>query len=112
MLQYPKHEHLTLGGVEGWGHNTNILRDPPKAIFTRRIDKVGQNTDITELVDSSTDRASDSIQVYARGVNPMVSVSYSNHGNAGMSGNPTATSGRTQAFLPYPSRGLLYEFQS
>ena len=104
MLQYPKHEHLTLGGVENWGHNTNILRDPPKAIFTRRIDKVGQNTDITELVDSSSDRAADSIQVYARGVNPMVSVSYSNYGNnGGMAGNPTATSGRTQASLPYPA---------
>lgn len=104
MIQYPKHEHLTLGGVENWGHNTNILRDPPKAIFTRRIDKVGQNTDITELVDSSSDRAADSIQVYARGVNPMVSVSYSNYGNnGGMSGNPTSTSGRTQAFLPYPA---------
>lgn len=102
MLQYPKHEHLTLGSVEGWGHNTNILRDPPKSIFTRRIDKVGQNTDITDLIDSSSDRAADSIQVYARGVNPMVSVSYSGN-NAGMSGNPTDSSGRTQAFLPYPS---------
>jgi hypothetical protein len=102
MIQYPKHEHMTLGSVENWGSNTNILRDPPKSIFTRRIDKVGQNTDITELIDSSDDRAAEGINVYARGVNPMVSVSYNNQSNnAGISGNPTATSGKTQAFLPY-----------
>jgi hypothetical protein len=93
---------MTLGSVENWGSNTNILRDPPKSIFTRRIDKVGQNTDITELIDSSDDRAAEGINVYARGVNPMVSVSYNNQSNnAGISGNPTANSGRTQAFLPY-----------
>jgi len=103
MLQYPKNEHITLGSVENWGTNMNILRDPPKSIFTRRVDKVGQNMDITELVDSSADRATEGIQVYARGVNPMVSVSYSNQSNnAGTSGNPTSTSGKTQAFLPYP----------
>jgi len=102
MIQYPKHEHMTLGSVENWGSNMNILRDPPKSIFTRRIDKVGQNTDITELIDASDDRAAEGINVYARGVNPMVSVSYNNQSNnAGISGNPTATSGRTQAFLPY-----------
>jgi len=93
---------MTLGSVENWGSNMNILRDPPKSIFTRRIDKVGQNTDITELIDASDDRAAEGINVYARGVNPMVSVSYNNQSNnAGISGNPTATSGRTQAFLPY-----------
>jgi len=103
MLQYPKNEHITLGSVENWGSNMNILRDPPRSLFTRRVDKVGQNMDITELVDSSADRATEGIQVYARGVNPMVSVSYSNQSNnAGTSGNPTSTSGKTQAFLPYP----------
>jgi len=103
MLQYPKNEHITLGSVENWSSNMNILRDPPRSLFTRRVDKVGQNMDITELVDSSADRATEGIQVYARGVNPMVSVSYSNQSNnAGTSGNPTATSGKTQAFLPYP----------
>ena len=101
-IQYPKNQHITLPSVEQWGTNANILRDPPKAIFTRRIDKVGQNTDITELVDASGDRACEGISLYARGVNPMVSVSYNNNSNnAGISGNPTATSGRTQAFLPY-----------
>jgi hypothetical protein len=101
-IQYPKHEHITLGSVEGWGTNNNILRDPPKSIHTRRIDKVGQTSDITDTIDSSNDRASEAINLYARGVNPMVSVSYSNYGaNGGRVGELTRTSGRTQAFLPY-----------
>jgi len=102
MLQFPKTTHVTLPSVEQWGTNANILRDPPKSLFTRRIDKVGQNMDITSLVDSSGDRAAEGILVYSRGINPMVSVSYSNQSNnAGISGNPTATSGQTQAYLPY-----------
>jgi hypothetical protein len=101
-IQYPKNTHITLPSVEQWGTNANILRDPPKSIHTRRIDKVGQNTDITELVDGSGDRACEGINYYARGVNPMVSVSYSNNSNnAGISGNPTSTSNQTQAYLPY-----------
>jgi hypothetical protein len=101
-IQYPKHQHITLPSIEQWGTNANILRDPPKAIFTRRIDKVGQNTDITDLIDASGDRACEGINYYARGVNPMVSVSYSNNSaNAGLSGTLTSTSGATQASLPH-----------
>ena len=102
-IQYPKTEHVTLPSVEQWGTNANILRDPPRSITTRRIDKVLQNTDITDLIDESGDRINDGINVYARGVNPMVSISYDNNSNnAGISGNPTSTSNRTQARLPYP----------
>jgi len=102
-IQYPKTEHVTLPSVEQWGTNMNILRDPPRSITTRRIDKVLENTDITDLIDDSGDRINDGINVYARGVNPMVSVSYDNNSNnAGISGNPTSTSNRTQARLPYP----------
>lgn len=102
-IQYPKTEHVTLPSVEDWGSNTNILRDPPKSITTRRIDKVGQNTDITQLLDDSGDRINEGISVYSRGINPMVSVSYSNDSNnAGMSGNITSTSSKTQARPPYP----------
>lgn len=100
-IQYPKTEHVTLPSVEQWGNNTNILRDPPKSITTRRIDKVFENIDITDLVDDSGDRICDGINVYARGVNPMVSVSYDNNSNnAGIS---SALSNRTQARLPYPA---------
>lgn len=100
-IQYPKTEHVTLPSVEQWGTNTNILRDPPKSITTRRIDKVFENTDITQLVDDSGDRICDGINVYARGVNPMVTVSYDNNSNnAGISSTLT---NRTQARLPYPA---------
>jgi len=102
-IQYPKTEHVTLPSVEEWGTNTNILRDPPKSITTRRIDKVGQNTDITQLLDDSGDRINEGINVYSRGINPMVSVSYSNvSNNAGISGNITSISNQTQARAPYP----------
>lgn len=103
-IQYPKSTHVTLPSVEQWAQNTNILRDPPKSITTRRIDKVGQNTDINNLVDDSGDRICEGINVYSRGVNPMVSVSYDNSsGNAGLSGNPTAYSNRPAARPPYPA---------
>lgn len=103
-IQYPKSTHVTLPSVEQWGTNTNILRDPPRSITTRRIDKVGQNVDISSLVDDSGDRICEGINVYARGVNPMVSVSYDNvSNNAGMSGNATSYSNRPAARAPYPA---------
>lgn len=73
----------TLPSVENWGANFNILRDPPKSIHTRRIDKVGETTSgITQMIDDSGDRACEYITQYARGVNPFVSVSYSNSNGA------------------------------
>ena len=100
-IQYPKLEHVTLPSVESWGGSLNILRDPPKSIFTKRIDRVGQTSNITETIDGSTDRA-EGISVYARGVNPMVSVSYDNNSNRGGSmNNGIVAHGGTQASLPY-----------
>ena len=96
---------VTLPSLESWGTNMNILRDPPKSITTRRVDKVGQNNDITTMIDDSGNRASEAILQYARGVNPFVSVSYSNEGNNGgqrsngLAG--TMNSGGRAAFLPY-----------
>lgn len=100
---------VTLPSVETWGTNMNILRDPPKSIMTRRIDKVGETSNITELIDESGDRASDAILIYPRGVNPMVSVEYQNRGNnggqmscpgTGIGGSAFNTSNQ-QAKLPY-----------
>jgi len=102
----------TLLSVESWGTNMNILRDPSKSIHTRRKDKVGDTSSITEMIDESGDRAAEAILVYPRGVNPMVGVSYSNYGNNGGSGQAgsltglsqsftTLTTGNTQSFLPY-----------
>jgi len=83
----------------------NILRDPPRSITTRRVDKVGQTSSITEMVDDSGNRVCEGINVYARGVNPSVSVSYGNAGNnGGQRGSSVfggVISGGLQAKLPY-----------
>jgi len=84
MIQYPKQEHVTLPSVESWGQSMNILRDPPKSLWTRRINKVGQTSQILEEIgETAGDRIAECIKVYPRGVNPMVSVSYSNNGTNG-----------------------------
>lgn len=101
MMQFPKWNHTTLPSVEDWGTNMNILRDPPKSITTRKIDKVGMNANLTQEIDDSGDRAGEFIRVYARGVNPMVSVSYNNNGGNAYGAGNVGGSSRAQAFLPY-----------
>jgi hypothetical protein len=81
---------VTLPSVEGWGTSMNIIRDPPKSIMTRRKDKVGDTSDITHMIGESGDRVCEMINVYPRGVNPSVAVSYNNVG------------GGTQSRLPHP----------
>ena len=100
MFQLPKLEHTTLPSVENWYTNTNILKLPPKAVFTRRKDKVGDDLQITGWIDDSGDRICEGISKYSRGINPMVSVSYSNY-NAGTNGAPLTYSSKTEAKLPY-----------
>ena len=98
-----------LPSVESWGTNMNILRDPPKSIMTRKQSKVGETSSITEMIDLSGDRVSETILVYPRGVNPMVSVSYSNDNSSQLSGNlvglnesfNTILTSNTQSMLPY-----------
>ena len=103
---------VILPSADSWGSNMNILRDPPKSITTRRIDKVGQTSEITSMIDESENRACEAINVYSRGINPMVSVSYDNVGNnggqrsGGVYGNSNLpgqmnAGGQTQAYLPY-----------
>lgn len=92
----------TLPSVESWGTNMNIARDPPKAVFTRKIDKVGETSELTQMLEESTERACEAIQVYARGVNPSVSVSYSNVGNnGGQKSGGITVGGDRSAKLPY-----------
>lgn len=109
-FSYPKNTHITLPSVEGGFGTMNILRDPPKSIQTRYKPRVGDTSQITKWIDESGDRACEAINKYARGVNPMVSVSYSNYGtnggqmrdHSGASGSDQVTSfGNRQAFLPY-----------
>jgi hypothetical protein len=91
----------TLPSVDSWGTNMNIAKDPPRSITTRRIDKVGQTSNITEMIDDSSNRACEAISYYARGVNPMVSVSYNNYGNSGGQSSALQSNGGLQAKLPY-----------
>ena len=91
---------VTLPSTDTWGSDMNIIKDPPKGIFTRRINKASDTSSITTMIDESSDRACEAINLYARGVNPMVSVSYSND-NSGMNGNVTNNSASSQAYLPY-----------
>ena len=70
-----------LPSVESWGTNNNILRDPPKSITTRRIDKVNADGSLNEMMYHSGDRFAENINVYARGVNPSVSVEFGNVGS-------------------------------
>lgn len=91
---------VTLPSVEAWGTNMNIVKDPNKGIFTRRKDKVGDTQEILLAQDESGDRISECINVYARGVNPMVSVSYDNYGNNG-GGGSRSYFGKQAVSLPY-----------
>ena len=96
------HGKIGLPSVDSWGTNMHILRDPPKSITTRRIDKVGETSSITQMIDDSDGRSSEAIQVYARGVNPFVSVSYNNYGNnGGQTYGGITEGGRQSAKLPY-----------
>ena len=92
-----------LPSVESWGQNNSILRDPPKSIMTRKIDKISDTSSIIQQCDESGDRICEMISTYARGVNPMVSVSYGNEGNNGVGSGSLvkALGGTTQAYLPY-----------
>lgn len=72
----------TLPSVEDWGTNMNILKDPPKAVFARRIDKVNARGEVNEMLYHSGDRFDENLLVYARGINPMIEVQYTNSNGA------------------------------
>ena len=103
---------VTLPSAEMYNMNMNILRDPPKSIMTRKKEKVGETSSITQMIQESGDRVCESINVYARGVNPMVAVSFGNNGNNGgtrvngiqTGGNVSCqgkTNSGTQSYLPH-----------
>lgn len=91
---------VTLPSVEMWGTDMNILRDPPASLYTRRIDKVGDTQQVLLAQEDSGDRIAEMINVYARGVNPMVSVSYDNYGN-NAGARSSVTQGSRAVKLPY-----------
>jgi len=81
----------TLPTADSWGQQMIITRDPPKSIHTRMKTRVGDTSSIAATLAKADDRFCDSINYYARGQNPMVSVSYG-ESNGSSSG---------QAYLPY-----------
>lgn len=87
-----------LPSVESWGTNNNILRDPPRSVTTRRIDKVFDTAMIDQEIQESGNRVAESIRVYPRGANVMVGVSFNNSNSVGNRGNSI---GGQQAKLPY-----------
>ena len=80
MITFPKKERggVGLGNHEG----VHIFRDPPKSIHTRKKERINEG-DVTYMTRENQDRVSDTIMQFARGVNPMVSVSYNSHGAGG-----------------------------
>ena len=90
----------SLPSVESWGTNNNILRDPPRSITTRRIDKVTENSFLTQELQESSDRIAEMIMAYPRGINPMVGVSYDNS-NGGIGRGQALLYRGQQAKLPY-----------
>ena len=65
-----------------------IYKDPPKAVFTRKKERVNI-ADVKYMVEADAQggdptRINEGIQMYARGQNPMVEVSYQNAGGGSM----------------------------
>lgn len=91
MIQRPKWESV---GAHGPVY-PHIMKEPSKMVMQKRKERVDVG-DIMHHVRNNPDRISDSIQQFARGVNPAVSVSYSD-GTTGVSYNPYKLNG---AFRP------------
>jgi hypothetical protein len=76
--QRPKWQSYTLPSWE----RPNILRDPPKSVHTKKKERVEMG-DVTFMIRNDDSRINEGISYLARGVNPMVDVSYSNYGGNG-----------------------------
>jgi len=89
----------------------NILKDPPRSIHTRKIDKVGDTSSITNTIDEAGDRICEVILPFRRGANPFAKVSYNNDSNnAGQRVNGFGKPTR-QAYLPYNLGGFNNDFR-
>ena len=63
---------------DNWYLNKSITREAHKAVFTRQRNPIIENSRITQAIADSGSRASENILLFARGINPMVSVQYTN----------------------------------
>lgn len=105
MIQYPKNTHVTLPSVEGAFGSMNIQKDPHKSIVVPYKPKYSETNMWLDLVDESGDRICEQINHYSRGINPMMSVNYTNAGNSGgIRGSNIQTSAfaNLNAYSPYP----------
>lgn len=97
MIQRPKWEHLTLAGPE----SVHIMKDPPREVMSRKYEPVEMG-DVTYMIRENPDRFSEGIERFAKGVNPMVSVSYGNNGNGNGGGSAfNKANFRQEAKNPY-----------
>jgi len=76
--QRPKWVSYTMPSWE----RPNILKDPPKSIHTKKKERVEMG-DVTFMIRNDDSRINEGISYLARGVNPMVDISYSNYGGNG-----------------------------
>lgn len=79
-IQYPKKFRSGVSPVSR--DEVHIFRDPPKAIHTRKKERIGDEQ-IGWNVRGDESRISEAVMNYAKGVNPMVEIDYSGHGAGG-----------------------------
>jgi hypothetical protein len=84
----------------GWGGHLDIKKDPPRGIVTRKINKVGMDNSLLELIDESGDRNCQSINTYQRGKNPMTLAGHVEYGNYSSSLSGPNGFTKSQASLP------------
>ncbi len=96
---------VTLPSIEGGLGTMKIVKDPPKSIHTRKIDKVGDSNQLLDDIDCGSDRACEAIKLFARGVDPMKCVNYSNAGVS--SGQGSCVSGNFGKTIGKGSGGKL-----
>ena len=61
-----------------WFKNNHIPKETNRAIFTRQRDPIFENSRITQAVAQSAGRSADNILIFPRGINPMVSMQFTN----------------------------------
>lgn len=91
-VQLPKWKSYTLYNPE----LVHILREPPKAIHTRKKERISES-DVQYMIRNDDTRINEGISWLPRGINPMVDVSYSNTGG----GSKTTSIAQVQASNPY-----------
>ena len=115
MLSYSSlrsHPKVTLPSVDnGWLNNKNIIRDPPKSITTRRIDKIDSTQIVTDMVEDNGSRICGNILKFPRGVNPAAEYTEQlPHNGVGASSTIRDNSNNPPTFRSDPGYGFHSQF--